>query len=125
MNTLKVDAVTFGAGFAGMTSACRAAKSGKNVVVLEKEADELYACSSRWTTGVFSTLGNPTLSPEQHLVDVITRAAGDAARPELVRAIAANARRAHEFLKGEGVKFVNFPTATGQQLMLAPPRRRP
>lgn len=123
MNILKVDVASIGAGFAGMVSACRAAKSGKKVAVLEKGTEDLYACSSRWTTGVFSTLGNPTLSPVEHLEQVISKANG-AAKPELVRAIAENARRAHEFLKEEGVRFINYPTATGQQLMLAPPRSR-
>jgi fumarate reductase flavoprotein subunit len=121
---MKVDVVAFGAGFAGMVAACRAAQAGLRVAVLEKETGERYVCSSRWSTGVFATMGQPTLSSPEHLAGAIMKGTDGTARPELANAIGANARRAYEWLMTEGGRFINHATHSGQQLVLAPPRRR-
>jgi fumarate reductase flavoprotein subunit len=124
MNTIEVDVVAFGAGFAGMVAACRAAQLGLKVAVLEKETGERYICSSRYSTGVFTVLGQPVSSSVEHLAKAILEGTDGAARPELARLVASNAKRAHEWLVGEGGKFILHPTQTGQQYVLAPPRPR-
>lgn len=106
-----------------MVTACRAAQLGLKVAVLEKESEERYRCNSRWTTGVFSVMGQPARSAMEHLVDTITKGTDGTAKPELARTIAANAGRAADWLIEEGMRFMAVTTPGGRQLMLGPPRR--
>src|SRR3990172_2687060 len=117
------DVVTVGGGFAGMVTACRAAQLGLKAAVLESESDERYRCNSRYTTGVFSVMGQPARSPIEHLFQTIMKGTDGTAKPELARTIAANAGRAADWLIEQGMHFMAVTTPGGRQLMLGPPRR--
>jgi len=78
---MSLDLIAMGGGFAGMVTACRAAQLGLKVAVLEKESEERYRCNSRWTTGVFSVMGQPARSAMEHLVDTITKGTDGTAKP--------------------------------------------
>src|SRR3990172_2285540 len=117
------DVITVGGGFAGMVTACRAGQLGLKAAVLERESDERYRCNSRYTTGVFSVMGQPARSPIEHLDQTIMRGTDGTAKPELARAIAANAGRAADWLIEEGMRFMAVPPPGGRQLMLGPARR--
>ncbi len=117
------DLITVGGGFAGLVSACRAGQLGLKAAVLERESAERYACNSRYTTGVFSVMGQPARSPAEHLVDTLLRGTDGTAKPELARTIGENAGRAADWLMAEGMRFMAVTTPGGRQLMLGPPRR--
>ena len=117
------DVIAVGGGFAGMVTACRAGQLGLKVAVLEREIEERYRCNSRYTTGVFSVMGQPARSPMEHLAQTIMKGTDGTAKPELARTIGANAGRAADWLIEEGMRFMAVTTPGGRQLMLGPPRR--
>ena len=106
-----------------MVAACRAGQLGLKAAVLERESAERYPCNSRYTTGVFSVMGQPARSPAEHLVSTILRGTDGTAKPELARTIGENAGRAADWLMAEGTRFMAVTTPGGRQLMLGPPRR--
>ena len=119
------DLVTFGAGLSGLVTACRASQLGLKVAVLEQETSDRHPCSSRYSTGVGNVAGAPINRPFDEVADAIDHASGGHAKPELVEAFAANANRAYEWLRSEGVKFVRQPHNLPERrsMVLAPPRR--
>lgn len=117
------DVITVGGGFAGMVTACRAGQLGLKVAVLERESDERYRCNSRYTTGVFSVMGQPARAPAEQIVRAIMERTDGTAKAELARAIASNAGRAADWLVAEGMRFMAVTTPGGRQLMLGPARR--
>ena len=106
-----------------MVTACRAGQLGLKAAVLERESGERYPCNSRYTTGVFSVMGQPARSPMEHFVATILKGTDGTAKPELARTIGANAGRAADWLMAEGMRFMAVTTPGGRQLMLGPPRR--
>jgi fumarate reductase flavoprotein subunit len=77
------------------------------------------------SSGVSSVVGYAIDLPGEQLVEIMERASGGHARPELVRAFAANAGRALAWLREEGVRFVKmYPTSKDRaSWVMAPPRR--
>ena len=47
------DVIVIGAGLAGLAAANKVAEAGCKVSVLEKSAEALYLCNSRYTGGLF------------------------------------------------------------------------
>lgn len=118
------DVITIGGGFTGLVAANRAAQLGLHAGVLEQQTDERYICNSRITTGVCHILFANMKLPEAELTAIIEAATEGRARPDLVRAMAANSRRAVDWLSNEGARFVEMVMADGiRSLILAPPRR--
>jgi fumarate reductase flavoprotein subunit len=117
------DLVAVGGGFAGLTAACRAAQLGLKAAVLEKESADRYHCNSRYTSGVCNVMGRYMLGAPEELEQLIMSGSGGTARPELARAIAANARRTVEWLRAEGARMLELERGEGRQVVLAPPRR--
>jgi fumarate reductase flavoprotein subunit len=117
------DVITVGGGFSGLVTACRAGELGLAAAVLEARTEERYPCSSRYSTGVFGVMGISLTNPPEMLVQAIMEGTGATADPDLARVVAANAKRAQEWLEGQGARFVVRGTLDQSQHMLAPPRR--
>ena len=117
------DLLAIGGGFAGLSAACRAAELGLKAAVLEKEEAERYLCNSRYTSGVFVVMGRHALSPAEELEKAILEGTGSTARPELVHALASNARRTVDWMREQGARLLEAQASEGKQLILAPPRR--
>jgi fumarate reductase flavoprotein subunit len=121
------DLVSIGGGFSGLVTACRAAELGLRAVVLEARSEQRYPCSSRWSTGVFGVMGLSLASPPDKLRATILEGTDGFAKPALAEAIAANARRAHDWLLAQGAAFdpPPFPPGTRDRSahVLAPMRR--
>lgn len=122
---MRYDFVSIGGGLSGLVTACRAAELGGKVAVLEQASDERYACSSRYTTGVINVMGLPILADPATLYDAILAGSGANADPALARAIAANGKRAIDWLAAQGTRFIQRGLQQDQpgQQVLAPPRR--
>ncbi|HKT19969.1 MAG TPA: FAD-binding protein [Stellaceae bacterium] len=122
---MRVDMVTIGGGLSGLVVACRAAELGVKVAVLEQATEDRYGCSSRYTTGVINVMGKAILSEPDMLYDAILKGSGTNADPALARAVADNAKRAIDWLRSLGTRFVQRGLQQDQpgQLVLAPPRR--
>jgi fumarate reductase flavoprotein subunit len=120
---MRFDVIAIGGGFAGLVAANRCAQLGLRAAVLEKQQGERYACNSRYTTGVSHILFQDMRQPGEALERVINEATLGRADPALVRAFAHTSRRAVDWLREEGARFMEVNTPTGRSLMLAPPRR--
>ena len=122
---MRYDLVTIGGGLSGLVAACRAAQLGKHAAVIEQATAERYACSSRWSTGVINVMGRAILADPEQLYAAIIDGSGNTARPDLARAIAANGKRAIEWLGAQGARFIQRGLQKDQpgQQVLAPPRR--
>lgn len=120
------DFIAFGAGFAGLIAANRAAELGLKAIVLERETDLRHVNNSRVTNGVANIAYNPIDLPEDELVAVIDRASAGHADKILARAFAAVSGPAIEWLRAEGIAMDRLKgedaIATGA-LRLAPHRR--
>jgi fumarate reductase flavoprotein subunit len=125
LTTLRYDLVTIGGGLSGLVTACRAAQLGKHAAVIEQGTEERYPCSSRWSTGVINVMGLAILADPERLYAAIIDGSGHTARPDLARAIAANGKRAIEWLGAQGARFIQRGLQKDQpgQQVLAPPRR--
>ena len=122
---MRYDLVSIGGGLSGLVAACRAGELGATAAVLERASEDRYPCSSRWTTGVVNVMGRPILAPPDTLYDAILSGSGSNAEPSLARAVADNAKRAIEWLRALGTRFVQRGLQQDQpgQQVLAPPRR--
>ena len=116
------DVVVVGGGLGGLSAACRAAQLGLRPVVLERGSDPQYLCNSRFSGGILHIAQHNVTDPAQRLVNVIEQATLGQADPELSRALAEDARRAVEWLRTEGAKFIRVGQIVWQQHVLAPPR---
>jgi len=93
------DLLTIGGGFSGLVTACRAGQLGLKAAVLEARTEERYRCSSRYSTGVFGVMGISLMNRPEALAQAIIAGTDGTAKPDLARAIAANAKRAQEWLE--------------------------
>jgi fumarate reductase flavoprotein subunit len=120
---MRFDLLTIGGGFSGLVTACRAGELGLRAAVLEARTEERYPCSSRWSTGVFGVMGISLANPPDVLARAILDGTDGTADPALAHAVAANARRAQEWLVQEGARFEVRGALTQSQHVLAPVRR--
>lgn len=123
---MRYDLVSIGGGLSGLVAACRAAELGAKVAVLEQASEDRYQCSSRYTTGVINVMGKAILAEPDTLYDAILKGSGANADPALARAVADNAKRAIEWLRSLGTRFIQRGLQQDQpgQQVLAPRRRR-
>lgn len=121
MSANEFDLVVVGAGFAGLVAANRAAQLGCRVCLLEKGAEDVYACNSRIATGVLSVAhGNPRRSPEALLQAIMEDTEGHA-NPDLAHVMANTVNRAMVWLDREGVKIIKIAMGGRPRWILAPP----
>lgn len=115
------EAVIVGAGIAGLTAGVRLAQAGIRVAVLEKGAGESYACNTRMTGGAFHVAFHDVEDDPAQLLEAIRQRTGGFARSELARAVAAHAREAVQWLKVQGVRFIQVGQEPHRRHTLAPP----
>jgi fumarate reductase flavoprotein subunit len=120
---MQFDLITIGGGFSGLVTACRAGQLGLKAAVLEARPEARYPCSSRYSTGVFGVMGISLMNPPEVLADAILAGTDGTADPDLARVVAANARRALDWLEQEGARFVVRGALSESQHVLAPMRR--
>ena len=71
--TVRADIVVVGSGIAGLTTALKARRAGRVLLVTKTELD---AGSTRWAQGGIAAALGPGDSPEQHLTDTLVAGAG-------------------------------------------------
>jgi L-aspartate oxidase len=71
--TARADIVVVGSGIAGLTTALKARRAGRVLLVTKTELD---AGSTRWAQGGIAAALGPGDSPEQHLTDTLVAGAG-------------------------------------------------
>ena len=116
------DVIVVGGGLGGLSAACRAAQLKLKAIVLERGTDAQYLCNSRFSGGILHISQHNVTDPAERLVKVIAEATLGQADPGLARALAEDARRAVEWLRTEGAKFIRVGNIVWQQHVLAPPR---
>lgn len=119
---MNVDVVVIGGGFAGLTAACRAAQLGCSVAVLERESDEVYLCSSRYSSGVISVASTFPLVPTDTIYANIMRETADTADPALAKALASTIPTVIDWLRDEGAAFDDSPAFGSPRFQMAPRR---
>jgi fumarate reductase flavoprotein subunit len=122
---MQFDIVAIGGGFSGLIPACRAAEAGLSAAVLEARSEQLYPCSSRYSTGVAHVMSLPILSEPDWLYRAIMDGSGANAQPALARAIADNCKRAIDWISQQGAQFGSTAMAREREgaRVLAPNRR--
>ena len=120
--TMNWDVVVVGGGLAGLSAAARAAELGLKALVLERGTETQYPCNSRFSGGILHISQHNVQDPPESLVKVMEEATLGECDPALARALAADARRAVEWLRTQGAKFIRVGQIVWQQHVLAPPR---
>ncbi|MBK19452.1 MAG: hypothetical protein CMM52_11520 [Rhodospirillaceae bacterium] len=119
---MSFDLIVIGAGFAGLTTANRAAELGLKPLVLEASSDELYECNSRFSTGSCHVAFHTPWADPEELTNAIIKNTDGAARKDLAVSIGENAARTIEWLKNQGATFEDHPRRNDHMPMLSPLR---
>ena len=121
MSERAFDVVVIGAGLAGLAAANLLTQRGFNVAVLERGAEELYPCNSRFAIGfinvAFRDIESDPLILHQ-AIDALTHGHADA---KLADMLARGAAPAMRWLKMQGIRFIRGGPHPGHRHMLAPP----
>ena len=121
MADLVTDVVVVGGGLAGLACANRCAEEGLSVTVLEKGAEVLYACNSRYAMGFINCAFEHARGDPGVLRRAIERSTRGFADPVLADAFAGSIGPALKWLRGQGVKIIKGGWENGQRELLAPP----
>lgn len=104
--TIPADVVVVGSGIAGLTTAIRATRAGRRVVVVTKA--EVDVGSTRWAQGgIAAALGHED-TPDQHMQDTLVAGAG-LCDPAAVRVLVDSGPEAVRRLVGWGAEFDRTP----------------
>lgn len=117
----KTDVAVMGGGIAGLICAVACAEMGFQVIVYEKLAEQSYLCNSRMTGGIFHLANHPIDADEGPLIDFIDDLTGGLARPDLLRAVVHDSKRAVRWLQDRGIRFIKASSQPYQSHVLAPP----
>ena len=115
----EADVICIGGGISGLVCGARAAELGLRVIVLERGADESYACNSRYSAGVFHASYLDVTLAQPELEAAMRKATAGQGDDALIVAIATHAARALEWLRQQGGKFIRGPQ---RSWVMAPPR---
>ncbi len=113
------DVICIGGGLSGLTCAARAAELGLRVIVAERGEAADYPCNSRYSAGVFHASYQDVTLPTADLDAAMQRAMSGYADMRMLDVISQDAKRALEWLRAQGGKFVRGPQ---RSWVMAPPR---
>jgi fumarate reductase flavoprotein subunit len=116
------DLAVVGGGYAGLTTANRAAQLGLKAVVLERGTEELYPCNSRYAGGVLHVSYHDVRDPVPELAQAIVEIGEGWTKPALAAAMAGSAARAVEWLTAEGAELGPPAQSSWRKHVLAPVR---
>jgi fumarate reductase flavoprotein subunit len=119
---MDADIIVVGGGLAGLVTATRAAELGCGVIVLEQGTTPDYLCNSRVTGGVVHFATESLLEPLDMLAKKVARITGGFVAPEKTASIAADGKRALEWLIAQGTKFVQTSPHPRHRWVLGPLR---
>lgn len=117
----RIDIVVVGGGIAGLVAANRAAQLGLKVIVLERGTEERYLCNTRYTGGTFHIAYTDVAMPANELQRIISHATSGFTSEVVGQAVATDAIRLVQWLRTEGIKFLNL--GKYHTFVLAPPSR--
>jgi fumarate reductase flavoprotein subunit len=117
----RFDVVVIGGGLAGLACANRCAEEGLSVAVLERGAEELYPCNSRFAMGFINCAFEHARGDPQVLRGAIDRLTRGYADPALAEAFSSNIGHALRWLRAQGVRVIKGGWQQGQRELLAPP----
>ncbi|HSW19483.1 MAG TPA: FAD-dependent oxidoreductase [Ramlibacter sp.] len=118
---LETDVAVVGAGIAGLSTALRLRELGIRTVVLERSEEERYPCNTRIAGGAFHVAHRDTDDDPQVIREAISARVRGTAHPELVDAMANDARSSTAWLAKKGVRFMRVGDAVYRRHTLAPP----
>ncbi len=121
---MEYDLVVIGGGLAGLSAANRAAELGLRPVVLERGADELYPCNSRFAGGLVHLAFKDMTAGADEIHAAIERSTGGLTEPALTHLLADEAGRALTWVRGQGGRFIKAGPYEWMRWVLAPPRPR-
>jgi fumarate reductase flavoprotein subunit len=121
MSERAFDAVIIGAGLAGLAAANLLTQRGFSVAILERGAEELYPCNSRFSIGFINVAFQNIESDPQILRQAIDAFTHGYADPKLADMLARGAGPAMRWLKTQGIRFIRGGPHPGNRHMLAPP----
>lgn len=116
------DVVIVGGGLAGLVAGCRASELGMSVLILEQGSDSDYLCNSRVCGGVFAFAGESLMEPPELLAEKAMQITDGFVDHHLIGTLAADARRALEWLSAQKIRFGRISPAPRHQWVLAPLR---
>jgi fumarate reductase flavoprotein subunit len=119
---MEADLIIIGGGLAGLVTANRAAELGCSVIILEQGATPDYPCNSRVTGGVVHFATESLLEPLDFLAKKVARITGGFVAPEKTSSIAADGKRALEWLIAQGTKFVQTSPHPRHRWVMGPLR---
>jgi fumarate reductase flavoprotein subunit len=120
-NTVETEVAVIGGGIAGLVTALRLAELGVSTIVLEKSAEERYPCNTRIAGGAFHVAHRDTDDDPAVIREAISNRVRGTAHPELVEAMASDAKSSTAWLAGKGVRFMRVGNAVYRRHTLAPP----
>jgi len=118
------DLIVIGGGLAGLSAANRAAELGLRPVVLERGADELYPCNSRYAGGLVHLAFKDMTAGADAIHEAIERSTGGLTEAPLTHLLADEAERSLAWIRGQGAKFIKAGPYEWMRWVLAPPRPR-
>ena len=121
LQTHSNDVIVIGAGLAGLAVANKVAEAGCKVSVLEKSADELYLCNSRYTGGLFHIAMEDMAGEPDWVRANLVHATRGTTDEELASALTLNARRTLRWLSSLGVRFIQAGPDGLRRNSLSPP----
>lgn len=122
LNEKPLDLIVVGGGLAGLTAAVRAAELGLHALVLEKGEGPQYPCNSRQSGGILHIAFHDPCREPQELVDLMARVTDGQARPDIASALASDASRFINWLRGKQVRLMRFDPREMYRWCMAPPR---
>jgi fumarate reductase flavoprotein subunit len=118
------DLVVVGGGLAGLSAANRAAELGLRTAVLERGADALYPCNSRYAGGLVHLAFKDMTAPPEEIHAAIERSTGGLTDPALTHLLADEGERALTWIRAQGGRFIKAGPYEWMRWVLAPPRPR-
>jgi fumarate reductase flavoprotein subunit len=122
MTTNEHDLIVVGGGLAGLVAGTRAAERGLTVLVLEKGADPLYPCNTRWSGGIVHVGYTDPKEPAAAIRAAIEHNTRGHTDPALADVLVSDTSKVIDWMRAQGGRFLRAGAVAWQNWMMAPPR---